>query len=61
MGERAIWRDSAIWLPMMNAGGTGAAVRSLFCKAVEDVLAGKAEAQEAVSVMAAALHAMERK
>lgn len=57
LGERAIWQDDAIWLPMMNATGSGMAVRSLLCHALDAVLAGQMEPAQALALIDAAAEA----
>lgn len=59
LGDRAIWQDSAVWLPLMNANDRGATLRSLFCGVIEGVLSGEAQPKEALSVLNAAMRAME--
>lgn len=58
VGDRAIWQDDAVWLPVLHAGGAGATLRSLLCDATRAVLAGEMEAREAMRVLGATMEAM---
>ena len=58
-GDRAIWRDDAIWLPMMDAGGIGPTLRGLLCGMLDAVIGGDMKAEDALRVMEAAAEALQ--
>ncbi len=60
LGDRAVWQDDAIWLPMMNAGETGPALRSLLCSVLDPVLAGQIDPKDALLVIDTALEALRK-
>ena len=58
LGSRAIWQDNAVWLPSLDAGGFGATLRSLFCRALRQVIEEAAEVTQALGRVQAAMDAL---
>ena len=48
LGERGIWADDAVWLPLLSAQNGGGTLRSLFCEAVRATLSGEQTPQNAL-------------
>ena len=56
--ERAIWRDGAQWLPPLDASDAGSTLRRLLAQAVQDVILGEQDAEEAERGICAAMRAL---
>lgn len=59
LGQRGIWRDSAVWLPCLSADARGATLRSLLCTALRRVLEGESSAGQALERVQAAMDTLE--
>lgn len=58
LGDRAIGRDDARWLPSLSADGRGATLRALFASAVDAVVGEGADADTALEMLQAAMDAL---
>lgn len=58
LGNRAIWRDDAIWLPYLGASDMGTTLRSLFCEAVSGVMERGQTPEEALRTLQTAMEAV---
>ena len=58
-GSRGMAQDGSIWLACLSAHEQGATVRTLFAQALGSVLAGEADAREALALAQAALDVMQ--
>lgn len=57
LGERAVWRDEAVWLPSLSADSRGATLRMLFAGALCAVLEADADEGDALACVQAMMDA----